>query len=194
MNNLSRAIVFATEAFDGMMRKGENSPAILHSLEAAAIAQTVCSEEDVLCAAVLHDTVEDAGIQIEQIEKLFGKRVAALVVSETENKRIFTSPENTWLIRKKETLQMLESSSDPGVKALWLGDKLSNMRSLYRLKCKEGDAMWDAFHQKNPQEHEKYYRAIADALTEFSQAYAYCEFTALIKKVFGEKEYAENQS
>lgn len=189
---LSRAIVFATEAFDGMMRKGENSPAILHSLEAAAIAQTVCSEEDVLCAAVLHDTVEDAGAQIEQIEELFGKRVAALVMSETENKRVFMSPVDTWLMRKKETLQMLASSSDPGVKALWLGDKLSNMRSFYRLKCRCGDAMWDAFHQKNPHEHEKYYRAIADALAEFSQAYAYREFTALIKEIFGEKEHAED--
>ncbi len=194
MNKLSRAIIFATEAFDGMMRKGENSPAILHSLEAAAIVQTVCSEEDVLCAAVLHDTVEDAGVQIEKIEEMFGKRVAALVMSETENKRIFMSPEDTWMIRKNETLQMLVSSGDPGVKALWLGDKLSNMRSFYRLKCKEGDAMWDAFHQKNPQKHEKYYRAIADALTEFSQAYAYCEFKVLIKAVFGENEYVENQS
>ena len=44
-------------------------------------------DEEVLAAAVLHDTVEDTGATLEQLAEQFGKRVAALVASETEDKR-----------------------------------------------------------------------------------------------------------
>lgn len=185
MDKLSRAICFATEAFDGKRRKGEDFPAILHSLEAAVIVQTVYDDEDVVCAAVLHDTVEDAGKTLCEIREQFGERVSFLVHSETEEKYPAKDPSNTWMIRKERTLTMLKESTDKGVRALWLGDKLSNMRSLARLKERLGDGMWEVFHQKDPDAHYKYYQAIADALAVFSDTDAYGEFTTLIKNVFG---------
>lgn len=185
MDKLSEAICFATKAFDGKRRKGDNLSTIFHSLEAAYIVQAVFDDEDVVCAAVLHDTVEDAGIRIEEIEARFGKRVADLVSSETENKDLGKDLSETWQRRKEETLMMLKNSTDLGVRALWLGDKLSNMRSFYFLYNRLGEKMWDMFHQKNPEAHYAYYKTIAEELAVFSGTDAYTEYTALINKVFG---------
>ncbi len=62
MDQLSEASCFATRAFDGMTRKCENNPAILHSLEAAAIAVTVTEGLAVInnCKAHLSELVARA--------------------------------------------------------------------------------------------------------------------------------------
>lgn len=185
MEKISEAICFATAAFDGMERKVDRCPAILHSLEAAAITQTVTDEKEAIIAAVLHDTVEDAGIKIGQILELFGQRVADLVLSETENKRVNRSPAETWMERKEESLAVLRATSDRGIKALYLGDKLSNIRSLCRSKEKYGDSFWQMFNQKDPEKHRWYYTEIADALSDLSDTLAYKEYVSLIKKTFG---------
>lgn len=186
MTKLSEAICFATEAFDGKYRKGEKKAAVFHSFEAASIVQTICDDEEVVCAAVLHDTVEDTGVTISEIEEKFGKRVAMLVQSETEEKYPEKNPSDTWLLRKQSTLETLKNSTDIGVRIMWLGDKLSNMRSLSRLKEQMGDNMWDIFHQKDPEAHRQYYQAIAKELEVFSHTDSYKEYIALIKKTFGE--------
>lgn len=187
MTKLSRAICFATESFDGKHRKADNCSAIFHSLEAAAVVQTICDDEDVICAAVLHDTVEDTSVTLPEIEEKFGERVAFLVASETEEKYPEKNPSDTWLIRKERTLSVLKESTDNGIRALWLGDKLSNMRSFSRMKERMGDEMWDLFNQKDPREHEKYYQTIAKELAVFSDTQAYAEYKGLIKKVFEER-------
>lgn len=184
MNKLSQAICFATEAFDGIYRKADASPAIFHSLEAAFIAQSVCNEEDVVCAAILHDTVEDANVKLSDIAEKFGERVAFLVASETENKYSEEKSDETWMLRKEESLKTLKESTDIGIKALWLGDKLSNMRSFARQYDRVGNKMWLNYNQKDPQAHEHYYRIIAGELEVFADSEEYREFVTLINKVF----------
>ena len=76
---LDKAIIFAVNAHRGQFRKGSDTPYILHPMEAAAIVGTMTADDEVLAAAVLHDTVEDTGTTIEQIREQFGERVAALV-------------------------------------------------------------------------------------------------------------------
>ncbi len=185
MDKLSEAICFATAAFEGMLRKVDRQPAILHSLEAATITQTVTDESEAVIAAVLHDTVEDAGVKIGEIIERFGDRVAELVLSETENKRVNLSPDETWKERKKESIEVLKKTEDLGIKALYLGDKLSNMRSLHRSFERHGDGLWGNFHQKDPKEHKWYYTAIAESLAVFSDTAAYKEYVYLIDKIFG---------
>lgn len=186
MDRLSEAICFATAAFDGMMRKVDKQPAILHSLEAAAITQTVTDEPEAVIAAVLHDTVEDAGVKIGEILERFGERVAQLVLSETENKRVNRAPTETWQARKEESVAVLRQTEDLSVKALYLGDKLSNMRSLHRSHALYGPALWQQFNQKDPKMHKWYYTAIAEALAPLSHTAAYGEYLWLIEKTFGE--------
>lgn len=185
MEKLTEAICFAAAAFDGMERKVDKQPAVLHSLEAASITQTVTDEKEAVIAAVLHDTVEDAGVKIGEIIERFGERVAELVLSETENKRVNQKPSDTWRERKEESIAVLRQTEDAGARALYLGDKLSNMRSLNRSFEKYGNELWKQFNQKNPAEHKWYYTAIAEALVSLSETNAYREYVALIDKVFG---------
>jgi (p)ppGpp synthase/HD superfamily hydrolase len=184
LDKLSEAICFATAAFDGMERKGDRQPAILHSLEAATITQTLTDEKEAVIAAVLHDTVEDAGVKIGEIIGRFGDRVAHLVLSETENKRIKQNPSDTWQMRKEESVAVLTQTDDIGIKALYLGDKLSNLRSLYRSFKICGDGLWDNFNQKDPAKHKWYYMSIRDALGVFSDKTAYKEYCYLVDKLF----------
>ena len=78
MTNFEEAICFAVAAHQGARRKGETTPYILHPMEAASICATVTSDQDVLTAAVLHDTVEDTDVTLAQIAERFGARVAQL--------------------------------------------------------------------------------------------------------------------
>lgn len=80
----------------------------------------------------------------------------------------------------------LLAAEDPGVAVVTLGDKLSNLRSLYRCKEEKGAAMWDAFHQKDPAQHHWYYRTIAGALSPLARTAAWREYDWLIRQVFEE--------
>ena len=188
MSKLDDAIRFATEAHSGQHRKVKNSPYIVHPLEALTICASLTDEEDVLCASVLHDVVEDANRGLEEIEQKFGPRVAALVNCETEDKRRDLPPELTWHIRKEETLNRLKASVDEGVKIMWLADKLSNVRSFYMAYLKQGDAFWNMFHQKDKKEQAWYYKEIYKVLKpSFEDTLAFKEFEQLLIVLFGKE-------
>lgn len=184
MEIVSKAINFAVSAHDGMRRKKSEVPYILHPLEAAVIVSSMTDDQNVIAAAILHDVVEDTNVTIEQIEEKFGKRIKELVASETENKREDLPPSETWRIRKEESLADLESTDDLGVLMLWIGDKLSNMRAIYREWKIEGDALWQNFNQKDPAEHAWYYRTIVKLTERLSHTVAWMEYKTLTDIVF----------
>lgn len=184
MNVLEEAILFATEAHSGQMRKLANTPYILHPLEVASIISTLTSDLDTMAAGVLHDTVEDCDVDPKVIKEKFGARVSALVQSETEDKMSTRPAAETWMERKEESLLMLGLTKDKDVKILWLADKLSNIRSFYREYQKIGDAIWQALNQKDPKMQEWYYRTIAQYLSEFSETAAYQEYIRLVDGIF----------
>ena len=188
MELVSEAIAFAVKAHDGMRRKKSNAPYILHPMEAAVIVGTMTDDQDLIAAAALHDVVEDANITIDEIEEKFGKRVRELVQSETEDKRADLPPESTWRIRKEESLAVLKRTEDLGVLMVWLGDKLANMRSLYRDWTVEGDAMWQRFNQKDARQQAWYYRSIVTLTQRLSDTSAWLEYKTLTELVFGKGE------
>ena len=186
MELVSEAIIFAVNAHDGMRRKKGELPYILHPMEAAVIVGTMTEDQNLIAAAALHDVVEDAGIAIEEIKEKFGKRVWELVASETEDKRADLPPSATWRIRKEESLAVLGKTEDIGVLMVWLGDKLANMRAIYRDWKVEGDAMWQKFNQKSVTEQAWYYRSIVDLTKRLSDTSAWIEYKTLTNLVFGE--------
>ena len=186
MDKVTKAIQFAAAAHDGMVRKKNNTPYILHPLEASVIVGSMTDDSDIIAAALLHDVVEDTDITIEEIEENFGSRVRTLVEAETEDKRADLPPESTWKIRKEESLIELASCNDTAVLMLWLGDKLSNMRSFYRIWKNEGNSMWQAFNQKDPAQQKWYYTRIAELTSELKEFSAWQEYNELVKIVFGE--------
>lgn len=184
MNVLEEAILFATHAHEGQIRKLANTPYILHPLEVANIISTVTSDLETAAAGVLHDTVEDCGVDPKEIREKFGPRVAALVQSETEDKKSTRPPADTWQERKEESLLMLKHTKDRDVKILWLGDKLSNIRSFHRNFLKIGHDVWKPLNQKDPAMQAWYYRTIAEYLNELSDTAAYREYVRLVDEIF----------
>ena len=98
---VEQAILFATEAHRGQLRKGSNLPYILHPLEAAAIVAGLTDDPEVIAAAVLHDVLEDTSATPGELEAAFGPRVTALVQSESENKRPHLDPRDSWQLRSR---------------------------------------------------------------------------------------------
>ena len=182
---LDRAIVFATKAHSGTLRKKDGIPYILHPMEVASIAGGITTDEEVLTAALLHDTVEDTDVTLDTIKSQFGDRVAALVASETEDKRRDRSPAETWMQRKVESLAALRNAVDPGVRVLWLSDKLANMRSFARQYEKEGDRMWKDYNQTDPAQQAWYYRTIEALTSDLKDTNAWKELRALNARFFG---------
>ena len=187
MELVSEAIAFAVKAHDGMRRKKSEAPYILHPMEAAVIVGTMTDDQNLIAAAALHDVVEDAEITIDEIEARFGKRVRELVQSETEDKRADRPPSETWRIRKEESLAVLKNTDDIGVLMVWLGDKLANMRSLYRDWKEEGDAMWQRFNQKDPAMQAWYYRSIIKLTERLADTSAWLEYKTLTELIFGKE-------
>ena len=188
MELVSEAILFAVKAHDGMRRKKSDAPYILHPMEAAVIVGTMTDDQNLIAAAALHDVVEDAEINIEEIEERFGRRVRELVECETEDKRADLPPESTWRIRKEESLETLKNTDDIGVLMVWLGDKLANMRAIYRDFKVEGNAMWQRFNQKDAREQAWYYRSIVELTKALSKTSAWLEYKTLTELVFGKGE------
>ena len=185
---VSEALAFATKAHDGMRRRKNESPYILHPMEVGAIVGTMTDDQYIIAASILHDVVEDAGIKIEEIGEKFGERVMALVASETENKRDDLPPEETWQIRKEETLEILKNTDDMGILMLWIGDKLSNIRTIYRDYLAEGNSVWKKFHQSDVKIQAWYYRSIMKYTERLSDTLAWKEYKTLVELLFGAEE------
>ena len=88
---INKAIKFAAEAHAGATRKGSDIPFILHPIEAAAIVARLSNDQDLMIAAILHDTIEDTDVTYDDIKREFGARIADLVNHESEDKT------KTWL-------------------------------------------------------------------------------------------------
>lgn len=132
---------------------------------------------EIMTAGILHDVVEDTDGTIDEIYEKFGARVAELVATETENKYNDRPREETWQQRKEESLVVLRNTNDMGVKMLWLGDKLANIRSLASGYAEKGEEIWQLFHQHDPDKHLWYYKSVAEALElDLNRTGAYKEF------------------
>ena len=159
--------MFATMAHAGTERRCKGYPYIIHPLEAAAIVATMTADQDILAAAVLHDTIEDTTATVADLEREFGKRIAALVVAETDDK---CAPDGTplgWHERKQRDIDHL-AAAPQDVKMVALGDKL-----------------WSMFHAKDKATHAWRYRALRDALCSLQGTAAFSEFDHLVRQVFG---------
>ena len=184
MDLVSEAIIFAVNAHDGMRRRKSDAPYVLHPMEVCAIIGSMTDKQEVIAAGALHDVVEDAGVKIEEIGEKFGPRVMELVAAETENKREDLPPEETWRIRKEESLEKLRTTEDIEVLMLWIGDKLSNIRAIYRDFLVEGNALWDKFHQSDISVQAWYYRSIMKYTERLSDTLAWIEYKTLVEEIF----------
>ena len=132
MDKVARAYRFAADYHrDQRRRSGE--PYINHPVEVALIlSKDLRMDEDTICAALLHDTVEDTSATLGQLSDLFGETVADLVdgVTKLTSVKVATMDEKqAWNLRK----MFLAMSHDIRVVIIKLADRLHNMRTLAAL-------------------------------------------------------------
>jgi len=180
---LDRAILFAVRAHSNTERRGKGFPYIVHPMEAVEIVATITPDQELLAAAALHDTVEDTDVTVEQIRAEFGDRIAELVHAESDLVVEGVPEEDSWHQRKQAAIDRLAAAS-MDAKIVAMGDKLSNMRAIWRDYQVQGDALWNLFHVRDRASHEWHYRGLAASLAPLADTFAYREFVRLIDDVF----------
>lgn len=182
---VDKAIKFAVDAHHGTERRGKGYPYVIHCLEAVEIVASMSSDPELLAAAALHDTVEDCGVSFEELEREFGAKVAQLVKVETDADVAAEDECASWRDRKKLGIDRI-SNATREEKIVALGDKLSNMRAIWRDSQVHGDKLWSIFHAPGGKSDHKWrYFELIDAFKELEDTFAYKEFVYLVEKVFG---------
>ncbi|UYW29427.1 HD domain-containing protein [Methylorubrum extorquens] len=123
---VSRAADFAARRHADQQRKGAaREPYVNHLAEVASLLAETMGEPDaaLVAAGWLHDTLEDTQTDREELERLFGPRVASLVAEVTDDKSLPKAE------RKRRQVEAAPHKS-AGAKAIKLADKTSNFRSL----------------------------------------------------------------
>ena len=129
-NNLVlRAASFAAEAHKGQVRKYTGQKYIVHPIEVMNIVASVPHTDAMLCAALLHDTVEDCGVTLEQIKELFGPEVEDLVFWLTDPPKGESGMNRA--MRKELSRQRLEIAP-PEAQTIKLADLISNTASIVK--------------------------------------------------------------
>ncbi len=163
---LYKAYAYAARAHLGQYRKKTKLPYFTHIITTMNYAVELTREIEVLQAAILHDTVEDTWVTLDDLRREFGDRVAGLVEAETENKRRNMPAAQTWEIRKRETVEHLKVAS-LDAKIIVLADKTANLESIVREQHYMGMEIWDKFNQPDKLKQEWYFRAVREQLMEF---------------------------
>jgi guanosine-3',5'-bis(diphosphate) 3'-pyrophosphohydrolase len=129
---VERAFVFACERHaDQKRRSGEDF--VNHPVEVAKICAGLRLDTETLCAALLHDTVEDTSASQEEVEEEFGESVAHLVDGVTKLTGItFESRDESQAENYRK--MMVAMAADVRVILIKLADRLHNMRTLGALK------------------------------------------------------------
>ena len=135
-SRIDRAVEIAKQAHEGQLRK-TGEPYIIHPLAVKKILEEWGMDEDTIIAGVLHDTVEDTNLTLDEIRKEFGESVAFLVdgVTKLSNARTGMRDIDTYLPATKDNFLrlMIALGDDIRVLIIKLADRLHNLRTLSAL-------------------------------------------------------------
>ncbi len=126
MGLVLNAVVFAERAHRKQVRKYTGEPYIVHPLEVAQIVSSVPHTDEMLAAALLHDTVEDCNVTLDQIEKAFNKTVRELVWWLTDVSDKSTGNRETRKARDREHI----ATAPAQAQTIKLADLISNTQSI----------------------------------------------------------------
>lgn len=192
---LQKAVEFAAKKHAGQLRKGSTYPYITHVVEAMEIVSRMTEDENLRAAAVLHDTLEDTCTTKEELVREFGQRIADLVDSESEDKRRGQSEKASWKVRKQETIDHL-AKAPTEIRMLALGDKLSNIRAMYRDYQVVGEHLWKKFNNSDPRKQGTYYWLLGKAFKDdpkIRETPAFKEYNELCMELFGAECYQDGE-
>jgi GTP pyrophosphokinase len=191
LSKIISAYEFAAKAHANQVRSS-GEPYITHPLAVSFILLELGMDTDTICAAMLHDVVEDTDTTLEQVKKLFGQDVAMLVDGVTKLGKIplFTQEEQQAENVRKILLAM---SQDIRVIIIKLCDRLHNMRTLqFRPSDKQRNTALETMNIYAPLAHRLGIRAVKDEIEDLAfrylDPYAYSEIENILKKRSDERE------
>jgi (p)ppGpp synthase/HD superfamily hydrolase len=121
---VDQSVEFATRAHEGQRQEADCSPFISHPLQVAELLRDRGLPDEVLAAAVLHDVVENTDVELGEIRRRFGDRVAELVRALSEDPEIEDYGE------RKADLRGRIVAAGPEAAAIFAADKVSKLREL----------------------------------------------------------------
>lgn len=175
---IEKAFLFAYRAHGEQKRK-DGKPYIVHPVEVAMELARNGASEELICAGFLHDTIEDASITREQLEKAFTPYVAELVAEDSEDK------EKSWEERKMAALDDLRRGSRDH-QMLMCADKLANLRGIYTGLAEEGETVWNRFKRGREKQAWLFFETV-EALSPLAGLPMYEELKWLTNAVFGKE-------
>lgn len=134
---VEEALHFMIKANKGLKIKTENTDRSFHPIGVYMIIRDITSTEDILIAALLHDTINYTDYGYEDIEERFGTLVADIVSDLSEDLSIAK-----WFERKKDYIRRLRKNNDSNVMDIMIADKIHNLLMLYDNFNKYGDKVW----------------------------------------------------
>ena len=162
---LGQALTLALQAHDGQLRKGTQIPYIAHPMGVASIALDFGATENQAIAALLHDALEDGGLQYGPlIEAQFGAEVLALVEACTDGVPDASGVKADWGERKRAYLAHL-AQAPAEVLLLSGADKLHNARAIVSDLITIGPEVFKRF-KAGREGTLWYYRALPDVFSQ----------------------------
>ena len=126
------ALRLSQEAHSNQLRKS-GDPFITHPLEVAKILTSIKLDADSIVAGLLHDTLEDTNLNIEEINKNFGNQIVELVDGLTKINKFSLKVKNQKFGENYKKL-ILATTKDLRVILVKLADRLHNMRTIQFIK------------------------------------------------------------
>ncbi len=191
LSKIITAYEFAAKAHEGQKRSS-GQPYIIHPLAVAYILLELGMDTDTICAAMLHDVVEDTPVTLDEVKKRFGQDVAMLVDGVTKLNQVpmFNKEEQQAENVRK---MMLAMSQDIRVIIIKLADRLHNMRTLeFRPGVKQRNTAHETMNVYAPIAHRLGMRGIKEELEDLSFHYldpfAYSEIEHILEIKKSERE------
>ncbi len=129
---IKKAYNFALSKHEGQLRKS-GEPYIIHPMQVAYTLANLGLDDETVCAALLHDVVEDTDVTIEDITKEFGKAIAEMVDGVTKLGKLQYTTEKEQQVEDYRKM-FLAMGKDIRVILIKLADRLHNMKTLKYLK------------------------------------------------------------
>ena len=158
---VEKALRVAANAHRHQTRKASDLPYFQHPASVVLIlARCGYDCDELLSAAVLHDTIEDTDCTLESLMGGFPEAVVRLVQECTERKTDESGVALPWRVRKKAHIDLMRAASTPG-RAIVLADKLHNLGSMV-FDLERGEEIWHRFNA-SPTDIIWYHREIVTA-------------------------------
>ena len=174
---IDSAIEAALRSHGNQPRKGTDVPYVVHPVAVGILLAKAGCRDEIIVAGILHDTLEDTSMTLDDIRGVFGGEVASLVLACSEPDKSLD-----WEERKAHTIEFLKTASLE-VRTIACADKLHNIRTIVEEEKRVGPKIWRRFN-RGKAEQEWYYKELVRVLGDREDQEPYASlFEALRKEV-----------